>query len=411
MLTFLYDKWINFIEISLVSVKICEDIFWVGVNDRRDILFEGLWPIPNGVSYNAYIVKGSEKIALIDSVDKFYSKDLLANIEEVVKCSEIDYFIMNHIEPDHSGSFKAVINEAKKAKVVSSQAGINFARSYYGGDFEAIAVKDGDIVDLGRHTLKFITAPWLHWPETIFTYDTVSQTLFSGDAFGTFGAIEEKLFDEDIDKKIYENEMKRYFADIVSHYSQFVLKAGEKIKDLLIRILCPSHGPIYRKDPNYPISLYIKWSSGIDEEKVLIVYGSMYDHTHEIAEYIENKIKEKGIHVKSFNVCKVHQSFILPELMDAKAVVLGSPTYEASIYPPVTNFLEYVKVKSIRQKIFGVFANYTWGSNILEQIKVRLNEMGMKVIEPMVLIKGKMREEDKNRIDALIENLSKVLKG
>lgn len=394
----------------MASLKICEDTFWVGVNDKRDILFEGLWPITNGVSYNAYIIKGSEKIALIDSVDKFYSKELLANIEEVVKCSEIDYFIMNHIEPDHSGSFEAVIKEAKKAKVVSSQSGINFARSYYGENFEAITVKDGDIIDLGNHKLKFITAPWLHWPETIFTYDTLSQALFSCDAFGTFGSIEGKMFDEDIDKKFYESEMKRYFADIVSHYSQYVLKAGEKIKDLPIKILCPSHGPIYRKDPKYPINLYLKWSSGEDEEKVLIVYGSMYDHTDEIANYVENKIKEKGIDVKSFNVCKVHPSFILPELIDAKAVILGSPTYEASIYPPITNFLEYVKVKSIKQKIFGVFANYTWGSNIPEQIKNRLNEIGMKVIEPMVLIKGRMKEEDKNKIDALIENLFKVLK-
>ncbi|MEM4736904.1 MAG: FprA family A-type flavoprotein, partial [Nitrososphaeria archaeon] len=226
----------------MVAIKVCEDVFWVGVDDKRDILFEGLWPIPFGVSYNSYIVKGSEKIALIDTVDKFYANEFLSNIEETVKLSEIDYIILNHLEPDHSGALEEVIKKATKAKIVSSQMGINFARSYYGENFETLSVKDGDVLNLGGHTLKFITAPWLHWPETIFTYDIDTATLFSGDAFGTFGALNGNIFDDEIDVRKYESEMKRYFADIVSHYSQFVLKAAEKIKSLPIKILCTTHG-------------------------------------------------------------------------------------------------------------------------------------------------------------------------
>ncbi|MEM0053904.1 MAG: FprA family A-type flavoprotein [Nitrososphaeria archaeon] len=393
----------------MVAIKVCEDVFWVGVDDKRDILFEGLWPIPYGVSYNSYIVKGSEKIALIDTVDKFFANEFLSNIEETVKLSEIDYIILNHLEPDHSGALEEVIKKATKAKIVSSQMGINFARSYYGGNFETLSVKDGDVLNLGGHTLKFITAPWLHWPETIFTYDIDTATLFSGDAFGTFGALNGNIFDDEIDVRKYESEMKRYFADIVSHYSQFVLKAAEKIKNLPIKILCTTHGPVYRKEPNYPIELYLKWSSGVDERKVLIVYGSMYEHTAEIAEYLEEKLKQKGITVKSFNLCKVHPSFILPELIDSKAILLGSPTYEAAIYPPVSNFLEYVRIKNVRPKTFGIFVNYTWGSNIIEQLKNKLNEIGMKVIEPTLFIKGKLTDEDKKKAESLVENVTKIV--
>ncbi|MGB9727602.1 MAG: FprA family A-type flavoprotein [Nitrososphaeria archaeon] len=393
----------------MVSVKVCEDIFWVGVNDRRNILFEGLWPIPYGVSYNSYIVKGSERVALIDTVDEFYSKEFLSNIEETIKCSEIDYIILNHLEPDHSGALNEVVEKASGAKVVSSQMGINFAKAYYGGGFETLAVKDGDVIDLGGHTLKFITAPWLHWPETIFTYDIDSGTLFSGDAFGTFGALDEKIFDEEINVKDFEGEMKRYFADIVSHYSQFVLKAAEKIKGLQINFLCTTHGPIYRKDPNYPIKLYLKWSSGVDENKVLILYGSMYGHTAEVAKYFETQFRGMGVNVKSFDLCWVHPSFILPELIDSKAILLGSPTYEGAVYPPITNFIEYARIKNVRPKSFGIFANYTWGSNIIEQLKSKLVEIGMKVVEPTVLVKGKFTEEDKKKADLLIENVIRTM--
>jgi flavorubredoxin len=393
----------------LGSVKVCEEIFWVGVDDRRDILFEGLWPIPYGVSYNSYIVKGSEKVALIDTVDEFYSKEFLSNIEEIVKCSEIDYIVLNHLEPDHSGALNEVLEKAPRAKVVSSQMGINFAKAYYGGGFEAMAVKDGDIIDLGGHTLKFITAPWLHWPETIFTYDINSGTLFSGDAFGTFGALNGKIFDDELNIEDFEGEMKRYFADIVSHYSQFVLKAAEKIRNIPIKILCTTHGPIYRKKPDHPIKLYLKWSSGVDENKVLILYGSMYGHTAEVAKYFEDRLRGMGVNVKLFDLCRVHPSFILPELIDSKAILLGSPTYEGTIYPPITNLIEYARIKNVRPKSFGIFANYTWGSNIIEQLKSKLVEIGMKVLEPTVLVKGRFTEEDKSKADLLIENLIKAM--
>lgn len=395
----------------MASVKILDNLFWVGMNDRRNILFEGLWPIPQGVTYNSYIMKGSEKTVLIDTVDKFYSKEFLANVRGIVEPSKIDYIVLNHLEPDHSGSLEEILRYAPKAKVISSQMAINIAKVYYHQDFESLVVKDGNMISLGDHTLKFITTPWLHWPETIFTYDIEDKVLFSGDAFGTFGSVDQNLFDDQINVSSYEIEMKRYFADIVSHYSQFVIKAGEKIQDLPIKILCTTHGPVYRNNPNYPISKYLQWSSGKDENKVLIIYGSMYEHTKDFAEYFGEKLTKKGVNVTLHDLSIVHPSYILTDILDSKVVMIGSPTYEGQIFPLVSNMIEYMEIKHVRPKSFAIFANYSWGSNIIEILKNRLLEIDMKVLEPQILVKGRIGEEDKKKADILIENIVKVLQA
>ncbi len=394
----------------MVSVKILDNLFWVGINDYRNILFEGLWPIPQGITYNSYIIKGSEKTVLIDTVDKFYSKEFLENVKEVVEPSKIDYIVLNHLEPDHSGSLGEILKYAPKAKVIGSQMAINIAKAYYHKDFNSLVVKDGEIISLGDRTLKIITAPWLHWPETIFTYDVEDQVLFSGDAFGTFSTMNGNLFDDQKNVSSYEIEMKRYFADIFSHYSLFIIKAGEKIQDLPIKILCTTHGPIYRNNPNYPISKYLQWSSGKDENKVLIIYGSMYEHTKECAEYFRSKLREKGIDVILHDLGIVHPSYILTDILDSKVVMIGSPTYEGQIFPLVSNIIEYMTIKHVRPKTFAIFTNYSWGSNITDTLKSRLLEIGMKVLEPQLLVKGKISEEDKKKADILVENIVNVLK-
>lgn len=392
----------------MTSIKILENIFWVGINDRRNILFEGLWPIPQGVTYNSYIVKGSEKIALVDTVDRFYSKEFISNIREVIDPSKIDYIILNHLEPDHSGALEDMLKVAPNVKVVGSSMAMSIAKAYYFESFEWVTVKDGDKVSLGDRSLRFISAPWLHWPETIFTYDVQDQVLFSGDAFGSFGAIDGKLFDDEVDIDSYGGEMKRYFADIFSHYSQFVIKAGEKIKDLPIRVLCTTHGPVYRKNPEHPISKYIKWSSGKDENKIIIIYGSMYEHTKDLAEYFEGKLKGKGVTVKIYDLCKVHPSYVMTDIIDAKVILFGTPTYEGQIFPLVSNMIEYMKIKQVRPKTVGTFANFSWGSNVIDSLKNRLSEIGMKIVEPQILVRGRITEEDTKKADILIENVVKA---
>lgn len=393
----------------MTSVRIVDNIYWVGTDDRRDIMFEGLWPIPQGVTYNSYVLKGREKIALVDTVDRFYSTKLISNISEVVEPSKIDYVILNHLEPDHSGSLEDILKAASNAHVVGSPMAISIAKAYYSIKSDYIEVRDGDMLSLGDMTLKFISAPWLHWPETIFTYEEQNQVLFSGDAFGTFGAADGRIFDDDVDIGAYEGEMKRYYADIVSHYASFVIKAGEKIRNLPIRILCTTHGPTYRRNPSYPISRYLDWSSNRDENKVVIAYGSMYEHMREAAEYLREALGGRGVAVKSFDLTAVHPGYVLPELIDAKAVLIGAPTYEGEIFPPVSNMIEYMKIKHIRPKPVAIFANYSWGSRITEALKMRLSEIGMKVIEPSLLVRGRMSEEDKQKADLMIENLTKEL--
>ncbi|MGD0331059.1 MAG: FprA family A-type flavoprotein [Nitrososphaeria archaeon] len=392
----------------MASIKILENIFWVGVNDRRNILFEGLWPIPQGVTYNSYIIKGSERIALVDTVDRFYSKQFISNIREVIDPSRIDYVILNHLEPDHSGALEDVLKVAPKVKVVGSAVAMSIAKAYYFESFEWVTAKDGDMISLGDLSLRFISAPWLHWPETIFTYDVQDQVLFSGDAFGTFGATDGKLFDDEININSYEGEMKRYFADIISHYSQFVIKAGEKIKDLPIKVLCTTHGLVYRKNPKHAISKYIEWSSGKDENKIIIVYGSMYEHTKELAEYFGVKLKGKGVAVKLFDLCTVHPSYVMADIIDAKVILFGTPTYEGQIFPLVSNMIEYMRIKQVRPKTVGVFANFSWGSNVIDSLKNKLSEIGMKIVEPKILIRGRISEEDKKKADILIENIIKA---
>jgi flavorubredoxin len=393
------------------SIKILENIYWIGVNDKRNILFEGLWPIPHGISYNSYIIKSSEKIALIDTVDKYYEKEFISNIKEIVNPQKIEYLILNHLEPDHSGSFEEILRMSPKIKVVGSQLAINIAKKYYKKDFESIIIKDNDTISLGDKTLKFIEAPWLHWPETIFTYIIEDQVLFSGDAFGGFGALNKGIFDEEIDMSFYEKEMKRYFANIVSHYSNFVIKAKEKINNLPIKILCPAHGPIYKKNVEYPISRYLQWCLK-DEDKVLIIYGSMYGHINEIVEYLERKLKEKKVKVISYNLSYTHPSYILTDLIDCKIFLLGSPVYEASIFPLMANMIELIKIKHIRPKAFGLFINFTWGeSKVSEKIKKELQEIGMNFIEPCLLTKGKITEEDKKSTNILIENIIEKLQS
>lgn len=200
---------------------------------------------------------------------------------------------MSHLEPDHSGSFEEILRVAPRVKIIGSQLAINIAKTYYKCDFESIIVKKDEMLDLGNTILRFISVPWLHWPETIFTYDIKDHVLFSGDAFGDFGSLNKGIFDDEIDFSFYEKEMKRYFANIVSHYSEFVVKAKRKIDNFPIKILCPAHGPIYKKNIEYPISKYLQWSLK-DEDKVLIIYGNMYGHVNELAEYLKKIEREES---------------------------------------------------------------------------------------------------------------------
>jgi len=380
---------------GLAVRKVVDGVFYVGVDDTELDLFESTWPLPHGVSYNSYLVIGSEKTALIDTVDSRFSGLLVNAISDVLEGRSIDYVVLNHLEQDHSGSLSDVLKRYPEAIVVGTSMALNIAQSFYGHFKRSLTVKDGDSIDLGGKTLKFIQAPWLHWPETMVTYLIEDKVLFSCDAFGSFGALRDKLFDDEVDMKLNLDEAKRYFSNIVAPVSNFVLKAIEKIKSLNIeiRILAPGHGPIYRRDPMKIIELYAQWSKPVFDSKVVIAYCSMYGNVRKMAYEVAKGVEDGGVRAIVIDLARTHLSYVLKEVIDSPAIAIGSPTYDGGMHPLIKLFIDVLALKRIRQRSIGVFTAYAWGSNVHKIIADALASQGNVVIEPIVSARASPGEE------------------
>ena len=370
-------------------MEISPDVHWVGVNDAKSKFFESLWSIPKGVSLNSYLVLGKDKKALIDTVKEDFFNEYIENLRSLIDPEDIDYIILNHVEPDHAGSLSKILSIASKASVISSKNGIDFVKHYHQVPFNDISVKDGDKVDLGGKTLKFIMTPCIHWPETMSTFLGEDGVLFSGDLFGAFDSIGEKIFDDHINEaSIYA--AKRYFTSILSPYYCSINSALKKLDKLQkpCRVIAPTHGLIYRDDPAFITKLYADLCSGKFEEKVVIVYGSMYGNTKVLAEAVSKGVNDKGVKVALFNVTYSDPSEILTELWQAPAIAVGSPVYDCYIFPPVTNLLELIKVKRMKKRVFGLFGDYTWGGGSLQQLQNKIKDLGSEVVGSFVKAQG-----------------------
>ena len=392
-------------------VEIKLGVYWVGVNDYETKLFESLWSLPHGVSYNSYLILGDKKV-LVDTVKAEYAEELIENINSVIDVKELDYVIVNHLEPDHSGSLPEIVKNAPNVKIVGTNRAIDMVKSFFHLDQEAITVRDGSSLDIGGKTLRFIEAMWLHWPETMFTYLVEDKILFPCDAFGSFGALGNKIFDDEVDLELFFSESKRYFATIVSKYSKFVLRAIEKIKNLGIdiEIIAPGHGPVYRKNPLKIVELFEKWSRGTLGKRVAIVYGSMHGNTKKIAEVLEENINSEGVDTVVHDISYGDISFILRDLLNAPAVIFGCPTYDGNIFPPLRHLVNLLEIKRLQRKVIGLFGTYAWGGNALSQLKRILVEMGHEVIEPIVSVKGAPTTDDLEKIKSLAKKIaSRVL--
>ena len=392
-------------------VEIKPGVYWVGVDDRETKLFESLWSLPHGVSYNSYLILGERKV-LVDTVKAEYAEELIENINSVIDVKELDYVIVNHLEPDHSGSLPEIVKNAPNVKIVGTNRAIDMVKSFFHLDQETISVRDGSSLDIGGKTLRFIEAMWLHWPETMFTYLVEDKILFPCDAFGSFGALGNKIFDDEVDLELFFSESKRYFATIVSKYSKFVLRAIEKIKNLGIdiEIIAPGHGPVYRKNPLKIVELFEKWSRGTPGKRVAIVYGSMHGNTKKIAEVLEENINSESIDTVVHDISYGDISFILRDLLNAPAVIFGCPTYDGNIFPPLRHLVNLLEIKRLQRKIIGLFGTYAWGGNALSQLKKILVEMGHEVIEPIVSVKGAPTIDDLEKIKSLAKKIaSRVL--
>ncbi len=345
--------------------EIVKDIFYVGVNDRVKHRFEALWPLPYGVSYNSYIVAGAEKVALIDTVCIEEVREYFNNINAIADGRGIDYLVVNHMEPDHSGSIPEIMLAYPDIKIVGNSKTIDMIKGFYHiYDAERyLEVKDGDTLDLGGHTLKFYLTPMVHWPETMMTYMEDCGVLFSGDAFGTFGALNGAVIDRDMETDIYIAEMYRYYSNIVGKYGRFVQKAIEKLADLRFSCICPTHGPVWNEKIPEVVDLVSRLAAYKSEPGVVIVYGSMYGNTAEVAEMIAREISALGVkRIIIHNASHSDMSDMITDAFRYETLIVGSATYSMRLLPPVEEFMNAMETREIRNKVFATFSNFTWAA-------------------------------------------------
>ena len=345
--------------------KISDRIFYVGVNDDDKVLFEGLWPLPVGVSYNSYIVK-DEKIALIDTVESGFEEEFLSNIDEVVEGRMIDYLIVNHMEPDHSSLIALMLEKYPQLMIVANSKTVPMLQGYYGVPQEKVLIMgEGESLNLGTCSLRFHMIPMVHWPETMVTWLDEEGTLFSGDAFGTFGSIDESVVDEEDTFEEFRDEMMRYYSNIVGKYGNPVQSALKKLSGLEIKRICSTHGPVWEKNIAEVVGLYDKMSRYESERGVCIVYGSMYGNTAAAADALAMELEVLGVpyaihDLAGNNAGELGVSGALRDVFKYDTIVVGSPTYNNGIYPPVETFMKALQSRLIKGKRFYAFGSYTW---------------------------------------------------
>ena len=389
---------------------LADGVYWVGVNDRVKELFESMWPLPHGVTYNAYVVVGREATALIDTVHEDYAYEYLGRVMDAVgDLSKVKYLVVNHLEPDHHGATPYVLSRLKHVKAVVSTTAARLLRTLYDiPEDRLIVVKDGDTLDLGGRTLRFISAPWLHWPETMFTYLQEDKILFTCDAFGSYGLLEKGLFDDEVELADYIKEARRYYANIVAKYGRNVLDALKKIEGLEVKMIAPSHGPIYRSHISEIIALYRKWSApDPDKRKVVLVYGSMYGRAKKLADTIAQRLEKNGMSVVVFDASTTHPSYILAELVDAYILFLVHPTYDGDVFPPIQNLLYIIQMKEMgRGRAAAVVNTHMWTPTARRVVEM-LRKAGFALIEPVVETKALPDRDALAKIDELISSTVK----
>lgn len=357
--------------------KLTDNIYYIGVNDRTTALFEGLWPLPAGVSYNSYLID-DEKTAVIDCVGPEFFEEHLANMRSVLGNRTVDYIVVNHMEPDHSGALALFRQFYPQARIVGNKKTVSMIEGYYGIDgADCIAVADGTTLELGRHTLSFHLVPMVHWPETMVTYDSTSGTLFSGDAFGCFGALNGTVLDTGTDIEPYFPEMRRYYSNIVGKYGTPVQNALKKLAAINIKMICPTHGPVWTEAAGRVIAEYDRMSRYEAEEGAVVVYASMYGNTRQMAEEVARGLSEAGIRkIVVHDAARTPLSFILSDIFTYKGLAIGATTYNGDVNPAVKAVLEAVKLREVKHRAMAAFGSFTWAGKAAKTISDFADNMG-----------------------------------
>lgn len=392
--------------------KLTDNIYYIGVNDRTTALFEGLWPLPAGVSYNSYLID-DEKTAVIDCVGPEFFEEHLANMRSVLGNRTVDYIVVNHMEPDHSGALALFRQFYPQARIVGNKKTISMLEGYYGIDgADCIAVADGTTLELGRHTLSFHLVPMVHWPETMVTYDSTSGTLFSGDAFGCFGALNGTVLDTETDIEPYFPEMRRYYSNIVGKYATPVQNALKKLAAINIKMICPTHGPVWTEAAGRVIAEYDRMSRYEAEEGAVVVYASMYGNTRQMAEEVARGLSEAGIRkIVVHDAARTPLSFILSDIFTYKGLAIGATTYNGDVNPAVKAVLEAVKLREVKHRAMAAFGSFTWAGKAAKTISDFADNMGYTQPAPAVEMKQGFNPAAAESCRALGKALGEAIKA
>ena len=367
--------------------KISDRIHYIGVNDDTKTLFEGLWPLPYGVSYNSYLVADS-KVALIDTVEHEFEGEFLDNIHEAVGDRPIDYLVVNHMEPDHSSLTAYILEKYPDLKIVANAKTVPMLKGYYGTPEDRIhVVKEGDTLSLGSCTLSFHMIPMVHWPETMVTWLAEENTVFSGDAFGTFGMVNADVVDSEGTFESFRDEMMRYYSNIVGKYGTPVQTALKKLSGLEVKRICSTHGPVWEKAIAEVVALYDKMSRYEVERGVVIAYGSMYGNTAAAAEALAEELRKLGVPVAVHDLAGnvnpgIGLSGALRDVFKYDTIVAASPTYNNGIFPPVETFMKALQSRLIKGRRFYALGSYTWAGSSVNLLNSMAQTMDFEVLAP-----------------------------
>ena len=394
--------------------KITEDLYWIGGNDHRLALFENVHPIPRGVSYNSYLLL-DEKTVLFDTVDWSICRQFLDNIKGVLGDRTLDYMVINHMEPDHAACIEEIILRYPKVKIICTEKGFMFMHQFgFNIDKNIIQVKEGDNMSFGKHNVVFVSAPMVHWPEAMVTFDTTAGTLFSADAFGSFGALDGKLFNDEMNfDRDWIDDARRYYTNIVGKYGPHVQALLKKAGGLDIKFICPLHGPVWRNDFGYLLDKYNKWSLYEPEEKgVMIVYGTMYGNTEAAATDLATRLVEKGMtNVVMYDVSKTHVSYLISETFKYSHVVLASVTYNLKIYPPMLDYIMDMKALNLQKRTFTLIENGSWAPQAAKLMRELLEDMkDMTILDNEMSVNSSLKEGDEDLMDTIAESIIESMK-
>lgn len=391
-------------------VNLAKNIFWIGVNDRRTHLFENQWPLPNGVAYNSYLII-DDKTALIDTVSMCSMDTFLEKAREILKGRNLDYLVINHMEPDHSGAVRTVVNEFPGVKIIGNAKTFPMLQGFYNISENLIEVEENSLIDLGHHKLRFYMTPMVHWPETMMTYEETEKILFSADAFGSFGTLDGGIFDDEINLDFYEEELRRYYSNIVGKYGLQVQKAMNKLSGLDVKMIASTHGPIWRSHIPKIIADYKRWSRYETEEGVVIVFGSMYGNTEKMAEIIARSLAEEGIrNIRIFDSSKTHSSYIINAIWKYKGVILGSSAYNGGIFTPMRDLIRELEHIMPKNHYLGIFGSMSWGGGGVRTLEKFAETIKWELVAPPVEAKHAAQEKDTEHLITIGKEMAKLLK-